>query len=112
VDLRYTPTSCFETFPWPQPEENHRGEIGATAKNLIEHRQSICVENEIGLTELYNRVDEGAWSEISDLHRQLDEAVARAYGWKPAIAHNPLEIKAHLAELQACILAGSPYDPF
>ena len=65
VNLRYTPTSCFETFPWPQPEEAARAEIGAIAKSLIERRQAICVENEIGLTVLYNRVEEGAWSEIA-----------------------------------------------
>lgn len=112
VDLRYTPTSCFETFPWPQPDEDLRGEIGAIAKRLIERRQFICVENEIGLTDLYNQEDEGAWSEISNLHRQLDEAVARAYDWEPTVAHDPLEIKASLAELHASILAGSAYDPF
>ena len=47
-----------------------------------------------------------------DLHRQLDEAVARAYGWKPGIAHDPLEIKARLAELHASIANGAPYKPF
>ncbi len=109
---RYTPTSCFETFPWPQPNQGTRDEIGEIAKRLIEQRQAICVEGQIGLTDLYNQVDEGAWSEVSDLHRQLDEAVARAYGWKSAIAHDPLEIKAHLAELHASIFAGSSYGPF
>ncbi|HKI86228.1 MAG TPA: DNA methyltransferase [Thermoanaerobaculia bacterium] len=112
IDLRYTPTSCFETFPWPQPDQSVRDQIGEIAKRLIERRQSICVENEIGLTDLYNQIDEGAWSEISDLHRQLDQAVAGAYGWKPAISHDPLEIKARLAELHASIVEGAPYEPF
>ncbi len=109
---RYTPTSCFETFPWPQPADSLREEIGELAKRLIERRQAICVENEIGLTDLYNQVDDGAWEELADLHRQLDEAVARAYGWQPAVAHDPLEIKARLAELHAAVIAGTPYDPF
>jgi hypothetical protein len=112
VDLRYTPTSCFETFPWPQPEDDLLDEIGAIAKQLIEQRQTICVESEIGLTTLYNQVDDGAWGEIADLHCRLDEAVAGAYGWKPTIAHAPLEIKARLAELHASIVAGAAYDPF
>jgi hypothetical protein len=112
VDLRYTPTSCFETFPWPQPSDGLRSEIGEIAKRLIEQRQSICVKNEIGLTDLYNQVDEGAWSEIDSLHRQLDEAVAHAYGWKPAIAHDPLEVKARLAELHASVVEGALYDAF
>ena len=112
VDLRYTPTSCFETFPWPQPDEAAREEIGTVARQLIEQRQAICVEQDIGLTDLYNRVDEGAWSELAELHRQLDEAVARAYGWESAVAHDPLEIKARLAELHGEILAGGAYSPF
>ena len=112
IDLRYTPTSCFETFPWPQPDDVVRNEIGQIAKDLIERRQAICVENEIGLTDLYNQVGEGAWSDIADLHRRLDEAVARAYGWERAVAHDPLEIKARLAALHASIADGVPYTPF
>jgi hypothetical protein len=52
------------------------------------------VANEIGLTVLYNQVDEGAWAEVADLHRRLDEAVARAYGWPVSVAHDPVEAKA------------------
>lgn len=112
IDLRYTPTSCFETFPWPHPDDGVRNEIGEITKDLIERRQAICVENEIGLTDLYNQVDEGAWSDIAELHRRLDEAVAHAYGWDRAIAHDSLEIKARLAELHASIVDGAPYEPF
>lgn len=112
VDLRYTPTSCFETFPWPQPDEAAREEIGTVARQLIEQRQAVCVEQDIGLTDLYNRVDEGAWSELAELHRQLDEAVARAYGWESAVAHDALEIKVRLAELHGEILASAVYSPF
>jgi hypothetical protein len=112
IDLRYTPTSCFETFPWPQPDDVVRNEIGQITKDLIERRQAICVENETGLTDLYNQVDEGAWSDIADLHGQLDEAVACAYGWDRAVAHDPLEIKARLAKMHASIVGGAPYEPF
>ena len=112
IDLRYTPTSCFETFPWPQPDETARTEVGAIAKDLIERRQAICVENEIGLTVLYNQVDEGAWAEVADLHRALDEAVAGAYGWPAGVAHDPVEAKARLAELYRQIREGLDYRPF
>ena len=112
VDLRYTPTSCFETFPWPQPEDDLRNEIGEIAERLIERRQAICVEHSIGLTDLYNQVDEGAWADLADLHRRLDETVARAYGWDAKVAGEPLEIKARLAALHAEILSGASYEPF
>jgi hypothetical protein len=109
---RYTPTSCFETFPWPQPDDAARAQIGAIAKTLIERRQAVCLENDLGLTVLYNQVDEGAWAEVADLHRQLDEAVARAYGWPTSIAHDPVEAKARLAKLYRQIREGLPYAPF
>lgn len=110
---RYTPTSCFETFPWPQPDEGPRKEIGDISRRLIERRQAICVENNFGLTELYNQVDEGAWQEVAALHRELDVAVVRAYGWPAQSASDPLELKSRLAELHADIIAGRvEYAPF
>lgn len=109
---RYTPTSCFETFPWPQPDAAGQAEIGDLAKALIERRQAICTENEFGLTVLYNQVDEGAWADVANLHLELDEAVARAYGWPAGVAHDPLEAKARLADLHRKIQAGMPYAPF
>ena len=112
IDLRYTPTSCFESFPWPDAPADARSEIGDLARRLIEIRQTICVENEIGLTVLYNRVEEGAWSEISDCHRGLDDAVASAYGWTADVARDPLEAKARLAERYEQISAGQSHSPF
>jgi len=109
---RYTPTSCFETFPWPQPDDRVCEKVGDIAKRLIECRQAICVKSEIGLTKLYNQVDEGAWSELRDLHRSLDEVVVRAYGWPVAVAHDPLEAKARLAQLHGEIIDGAAYAPF
>lgn len=32
--FRYTPTTCFETFPFPQPSEEQKAAIGAAAKEL------------------------------------------------------------------------------
>jgi len=112
IDLRYTPTSCFETFPWPQPTVSQREEIAGLSRELISRRQQICVEEGIGLTVLYNRVEEGAWQEIQDLHRALDEAVAGAYGWPAAAGHDALEAKARLADLHGQIVNGLPYVPF
>ena len=110
---RYTSTSCFEPFPWPQADADLRAELGNVAKRLLERRQAICVGNEIGLTDLYNQVDEGAWREVRSLHDELDQAVARAYGWRPEVAADPLEAKARLAALHAEIVAGThSYEPF
>ncbi|HTU14387.1 MAG TPA: DNA methyltransferase [Solirubrobacterales bacterium] len=113
VDLRYTPTSCFETFPWPMPSKKQRVEIGEAVKSLLDLRSAICVDRQIGLTTLYNQVDDGAWQDLAAAHRKLDEAVAKAYGWPGKVAHDPLEIKARLAKLHAEIMEDpDSYRPF
>ena len=113
VDTRYTPSSAFESFPWPAPDEAKREAIGIASAAIIKRRQEITVERQIGLTELYNQVDEGAWQELSALHTQLDAAVADAYGWPRPVSKDPLEIVKRLAELHASISAGEiAYDPF
>ena len=32
--IRYTPTTCFETFPFPRPTDEERETIGAVAAEL------------------------------------------------------------------------------
>ena len=110
---RYTPTSCFETYPWPAASQSQRREVGAIAAELVARRGEICAQQEIGLTTLYNRVDEGAYSQIADLHRALDRAVCDAYGWTAAVASDPLELRARLVILNEEIASGRrAYDPF
>lgn len=113
VDLRYTPTSCFETFPWPDPDASGRAEIGRLSAALIDRRQGICAERQIGLTDLYNVVDEGGFTEVAEAHRALDRSVTAAYGWPSDLAADDLGMRARLAELNAQIVAGSrSYAPF
>lgn len=38
--FRYTPTTCFETFPFPEPTESLREAIGAAAKELDRLREN------------------------------------------------------------------------
>jgi hypothetical protein len=110
---RYTPTSCFETFPWPEPEDALRANIRALARQLVAERQVVAREEQIGLTELYNAIDEGAWQPLADLHRQLDAAVLKAYELPASLREDPLELKIRLAVLHADIQAGKrPYNPF
>jgi hypothetical protein len=112
--LRYTPSSVFETFPWPYPiDAANREGVAQAARLLLARRSEICDQEQIGLTQLYNRVDEGAWTELADLHRDLDQAVAACYGWPSSIAQNDTEIVRRLKVLNAAIAAGTrPYDPF
>ena len=50
------------------------------------HRQSIMLARQEGLTKTYNRFHDPRETaqdivRLRDLHREMDEAVARAYGW-------------------------------
>ncbi|MCK7596664.1 N-6 DNA methylase [Microbulbifer sp. CAU 1566] len=120
-DPRYTPTSCFETFPFPKGMEpnvdvtvdgNPKAvAIAEAAKKLNELRESwlnpedsikripevvegfperIIPVNKAAekalkkrtLTNLYN--DMPTW--LKNAHKQLDDAVADAYGWSRSLA--------------------------
>ena len=101
---RYTPTSTFETFPFPEPTPDQKAEVADAAQYLESLRQGWLnppVEA-IGqpqrlkrrtLTNLYN--DLPTWLELA--HRRLDEAVFAAYGWSPDLTDG--EILARLLEL-------------
>jgi hypothetical protein len=112
-DIRYTPSSAFETFPWPQATAAQREEIARAARELLAKRSALCAEQGIGLTTLYNRLDDGAFAELRSLHRALDLAVLDAYGWEPALLGDMRERNRRLYELNARIVAGQlPYEPF
>ncbi len=88
---RYTPTSSFETFPFPWPpgqepaDDPRVAAIGEAARELVEKRDAWL--NPQGtpqdqlekrtLTNLYNA--RPTWLDLA--HRKLDQAVLDAYGW-------------------------------
>ncbi len=87
---RYTPTTCFETFPFPEPDETQRAEISTAAERLDELRRNWLdpegtSEAELKkrtLTNLYNA--RPTW--LDNAHKKLDAAVFAAYGWPEDIA--------------------------
>ena len=81
--IRYTPSDCFETFPFP-PSTSNLEEIG---EKYYTHRQSIMQTRQEGLTKTYNRFhnpEETApdIEQLRSLHIEMDNAVAAAYGWQ------------------------------
>ena len=112
-DLSYTPTTVFATFPWPSPDDAQRGRILSVATRLIELRDKLSIEHDIGLTKLYNECGEGAHKELRELHNQLDRAVSDAYGWPAFVLTDPAEITSRLLALNAAIAGGEQeYTPF
>ncbi len=84
-DLRYTPSDCFETFPFPDRWESDRI-LESVGRTYYEHRAALMVANDEGLTKTYNRFhdpyehDPGV-QKLRDLHAAMDRAVLDAYGW-------------------------------
>jgi len=112
-DIRYTPSSAFETFPWPMCDEAARDAIGERSRDVLTIRSALCLEHQIGLTELYNRVDDGAFNALRQAHRALDVAVAAAYGWEEAVVDDVAERNRRLYALNAAITSGeTAYDPW
>lgn len=111
--LRYTPSSVFETFPWPDPvTAQRRAAVADAARALLARRLEIWGQEQFGLTQLYNQVDEGGWTDMVALHRALDEAVTVCYKWPKSIAQNSDELVRRLEKLNQAIIAGRPYTPF
>jgi len=84
-DLRYTPSDCFETFPFPDGWEAHAA-LEAAGKEYYEFRAALMVKNNEGLTKTYNRFhdpDERSpeIARLRELHAAMDRAVLDAYGW-------------------------------
>ena len=79
---QYTPTDCFETFPFPSVTTG----LADMGKTYYGHRRQIMLSRQEGLTKTYNRFhdpDESAADiqKLRDLHVEMDKAVAAAYGW-------------------------------
>ncbi len=104
-------SGSFHTFPWPtDPSEEAIERVRDVADNLIALRTALCSQHDVGLTTLYNHVDDGAHADLVAAHHEVDTAVAAAYGW-------PVEpwprMRDRLYDLNAEIAAdAAAYQPF
>lgn len=84
-DMRYTPSDCFETFPFPNEFESN-ARLDQAGREYYEFRAALMVRNNEGLTKTYNRFhnpDERQSDilRLRELHAAMDRAVLEAYGW-------------------------------
>jgi hypothetical protein len=84
-DLRYTPSDCFETFPFP-PNYKTNPTLESVGKTYYEFRADLMVRNKEGLTKTYNRFHDREERSpdilrLRELHSAMDKAVLEAYGW-------------------------------
>ena len=84
-DPRYTPSDCFETFPFPEGWQADPT-LEAAGKTYYEFRADLMVRNDEGLTKTYNRFHDPEERDpdilkLRELHAAMDRAVLNAYGW-------------------------------
>ena len=84
-DLRYTPSDCFETFPFPN-NWTYNGALERAGEAYYKYRASLMVEERQGLTAIYSRFHEPNESSariitLRTLHSRMDAAVLEALGW-------------------------------
>lgn len=85
-DPRYTPSDVLETFPFPLPTKPLEG----SGRILDEERREMMLRRHLGLTKLYNLVNDPNLPDAADpdvarlreIHVELDHAVMAAYGWE------------------------------
>lgn len=111
-DLRYSPTDCFLTFPFPRDPASD-SLLAAIGETYHEHRRALMRNLWLGLTDLYNLFHNSALTpklvtkslgdratitgdegftriqRLRDLHRELDQTVLTAYGWHTASDFGP-----------------------
>ena len=116
--LRYSPSECFETFPFPSDLESKSNTVLAKlGERYHEHRRSLMKCLWLGLTDIYNlfhtsdltptevaRVSKKPLPEaeagyqgilaLRRLHRELDLAIRDAYGWTDLeLGHDFIEVE-------------------
>jgi hypothetical protein len=112
-DLRYSPSKCFDTFPFPaRLWQTANPALAAIGERYHEERRALMRHLWLGLTDLYNlfhnpaltpalvakvskqpdAIAAAGYQGILDLrtrHRELDQAVLTAYGWADlALGHD------------------------
>jgi hypothetical protein len=98
-DPRYNKSRCFEPFPFPACSDEQKERIRTLAESLDAHRKRQQKQHpKLTMTGMYNVLEklrsgealsarektiheQGLVAVLKQLHEQLDEAVADAYGW-------------------------------
>lgn len=82
---RYTPSDCFETFPFPRDWESSTA-LETAGRGYYNFRAALMARNDEGLTKTYNRFHDPDERDpdilkLREHHAAMDRAVLDAYGW-------------------------------
>ncbi|MDX2401495.1 type IIL restriction-modification enzyme MmeI, partial [Microbacterium algeriense] len=88
--VRYTPSDVFETFPLPA----ETARLSAAGASLDDERREIMLRRDLGLTKLYNLVNDPNVTgdmdvdRMRELHAEVDVSAMAAYGWDDVIPNH------------------------
>lgn len=90
-DLQYTPSACFETFPFTSNWYNDEN-FATVGRAYYEHRSNLMIKRNEGLTKIYNRFHDPDERDndvvkLRELHDAMDRSVLDAYGWTDIQPH-------------------------
>jgi hypothetical protein len=100
--LRYTPSDCFETFPFP-PSWQSNPALESAGQTYYDYRAALMIQNNEGLTDTYNRFHDPEETsphilQLRTLHAAMDRAVLEAYGWHDLAARATCEFQLDYEE--------------
>jgi len=82
-DTRYTNTTCFMTFPFPDNVKKSKKEkVRGIMRELENFRTGEAISRKCTMTKFYNNFFHEPSSNLLKLHKKLDKAVCDCYGWK------------------------------
>lgn len=82
--IRYSTSASFDTFPFPSSiDDTDLIDVGERYSKI---RQAIAKQEQVGLTELYNKLHDrtvsgGPINALRELHEELDARTLATYGW-------------------------------
>ena len=83
-DPRYTITTVWNSFPWPQAPTLAQAEaVAEAAVALRALRRALMTKHGMSFRELYRTLDEPGANPLREAHARLDAAVRAAYGFAP-----------------------------
>lgn len=101
VRPRYTPTTVWNTFPWPlSPSEEQVRSVSEAVAEIIGLRQEYMNDG-LTLGAVYDTLRSSGTSPLRTAHERLDQAVVAAYGFDAAEAPTGEELNYYLAQLLA-----------
>ncbi|HIE00103.1 MAG TPA: class I SAM-dependent DNA methyltransferase [Thiotrichaceae bacterium] len=82
-DTRYTNTTCFMTFPFPDNVKSPKKQkVRSLMTELENFRKKEAISRHCTITTFYNNFFHEPSSNLFQLHLKLDKVVCDCYGWK------------------------------